>query len=312
MAALSEAVGAREMFRLLVENPDRKESSSFDRGLRTLDAGGDLACALEATGLFDPLEIRVSGAGSDCGRVPWAFNLMGDYNDWKARVAGDLFSKLLYPVALIHMAVFLPAVLTWFHGGFWAFFREVGFFLLVLYFPVVLFVGLRRLSLLHPRVESVFDGVLLALPGAGTCVRYFLLARAATAAHALYASGLSVLDALGTASRVCGNSVLRDALARVRARVESGADLRGAVGGETALPAFVREMWSTGDASGKMEEMLYRSAKMLTEEGESKLRRSVLGFSLFVYILAILLAAVKIASFWSGYFGNLAGGPSGI
>ena len=128
--------------------------------------------------------------------------------------------------------------------------------------------------------------------------------RIALVVSTLMKSGIVFVRAIQIAQRSTRNRVLRDALLRCETAVQGGRDIAQALEATGAFPAVVVQIFSVGQQSGRLEEMLDRlavdydrqvalAAQRLTAVLEPVLilvLAVVVGFIAFATILPILEA----------------------
>jgi general secretion pathway protein F len=101
-----------------------------------------------------------------------------------------------------------------------------------------------------------------------------------------------------------GNSVMRDAVERTIGRVREGVSLARALGETHAFPPLLVHLVASGEASGKLEQMLSRAARLETQALERRLAVFltllepvmilVMGAVVLLIVLAILLPIIEI------------------
>ena len=71
------------------------------------------------------------------------------------------------------------------------------------------------------------------------------------------------------------------------------------------FPDLFKMSYATGELSGKVDENLQRLIQVYAEEGSIKLQAFSAWFPRLIYLIIVLVAAYRILSFYSGYFGGL-------
>jgi len=111
-----------------------------------------------------------------------------------------------------------------------------------------------------PAARRKVDALLLRLPLAGRLVRGFNTARFTRTFSILTGSAVPVLEALRIAGAVIGNLPMRDAVERAAERVREGAPIGRSLASGGLFPPMTVHLISSGESSGKLEEMLERAA----------------------------------------------------
>lgn len=143
---------------------------------------------------------------------------------------------------------------------------------------------------------------LFALPVVGPLSMKQELARTAVVMATLMENGIVFVDAAQIAGRAAKNVLLRDALDDMRDRVQSGRDIGEALAESGLFPPLVVQIFTVGQQTGRLEEMLHRLADGYERQVASATSRLtaalepilivflaiVVGFILFATILPIL------------------------
>jgi len=159
-------------------------------------------------------------------------------------------------------------------------------------------------ALRRPAMRRRWHALLLTVPWVGALVRGVNTSRFASTLAILVAGGVPLLGALASAARVMGNSVMRDAVERTIERVREGVSLARALGETRAFPPLLVHLVASGEASGKLEQMLSRAARLETQALERRLAvfltllgpvmSLVMGAVVLLIVLAILLPIIEI------------------
>ena len=132
---------------------------------------------------------------------------------------------------------------------------------------------------------------LLRVPLVGRLVRGLETGRFARTFSILTASGVSVLEALRISAQVISNIPMREAVNDAAARVREGAGIAASLERSGYFPPMTVHLIASGEASGKLEEMLERAAINQEREIET-LIAAVLG--LFEPLLILLMGGVVL------------------
>jgi len=176
------------------------------------------------------------------------------------------------------------------------FLRESGTVILVLL--ILLGVAVSYL-LRNPGNRRRFHRMLLGIPLVGRLERGLNTGRFARTFSILTASGVPVLEALRISSQVMSNLPMRGAVDEAAARVREGASIASALEKSGYFPPMTVHLIASGEASGKLEEMLERAAINQEREIETLIAALlglfepllilVMGGVVLIIVLAILL-----------------------
>jgi general secretion pathway protein F len=139
--------------------------------------------------------------------------------------------------------------------------------------------------------RRVVHRFLLRVPLVGRLVRGLETGRFARTFSILTASGVPVLEALRISAQVISSIPMREAVNEAAARVREGAGIAAALERSGYFPPMTVHLIASGEASGKLEEMLERAAINQEREIET-LIAAVLG--LFEPMLILLMGGVVL------------------
>ena len=271
----------------------------------------------EALGLFPrvfPEIYRATvSAGEQSGRLDTVLERLADYTENRDRLRQRILGALLYPIVLTVMSLAIvtglltyvvPQVVEVFESGGTtlplatriliagsAFVREAGPWLaLGLVVGVVVFLRWVRAPAARRRV----DGWVLRSPLVGRIMRGLAAARFTRTFSILTGSAVPVLESLRIAGAVIGNLPMREAVDAAAERVREGAPIGRSLAQSKLFPPMMVHLISSGESSGRLEEMLERAADNQERELDGVLTGLVglLGPMLIVAMGVIVLAIV--------------------
>ncbi len=132
----------------------------------------------------------------------------------------------------------------------------VAYWYVALLLPLLALVAFRILLVNNPLVRLRFDAVKLRAPFIGDILRKIILSRFANTFALLYASGISVLDAIRTTQNVVGNQAIRRGLERVEQLIGEGQNFTAAFHQTGFFPPLVIRMLRVGESTGALDEAL--------------------------------------------------------
>jgi type II secretory pathway component PulF len=136
-----------------------------------------------------------------------------------------------------------------------------------------------------------FDGYKFRVPLFGGLVRMYAMTRYARTLGILVGSGTNILYALRVLRPVPGNRLIGRAIERVSQQVEGGASLSRSMSDTGVFPDMLVQMTATGEETGRLDEMLSRTADFY----EQRVTAKVEGLSSLVEPVAIVLLGLVIA-----------------
>jgi type IV pilus assembly protein PilC len=251
-----------------------------------VESGSTLADSLRKhPKAFDNLYCNMVAAGEAGGILDTILQRMSTYIEKIVKLRSAVRSAMIYPVAVILIAVGVVWVILWkviptfatlfeglgaslplptritiaashFIGSFWwLIFMSIGLsaFLLHRYYQT------------H-RGRRHVDRLMLKVPVLGTVMRKIAVARFCRTLGTLVSSGVPILDALEITARTSGNSIVEDAIMATRASVEEGKTISEPLKGTDVFPPMVVQMVAVGEQTGALETMLSKIADFYEDE----------------------------------------------
>lgn len=287
-------------------------------------AGQSLSRALAShTSAFDTLYCALIAAGEQSGRLGEVMNRLADHLEKRSALRQRIIQALAYPLVVVLVASLViaalmvyvvPQVVAVFQNGKqtlpWltqaliacsSFLRAAWPGLLLAGAAAIW--GFRRLSLL-PAWRLRWHRQLLRLPFVGALLLGFDSARLAQTLAILVGSGVPLLPALQAAREVVWLLPCRLALERIAEQVREGMTLGRALAEARLFPPMLVHMVGSGESSGRLGQMLDKTASQQAEEVGNRLSLSmsllepmlILGMGVFVLVivLAILQPILEI------------------
>ena len=235
--------------------------------------------------VFPEIYRATISAGEQSGYLDAILERLADYTENRELLRQRVLGAMLYPIVLSVMCfaivsgllVFVvPKVVAVFEASraklplmtraliaTSAFFRDYGIWLIIAV-AVIVFLFMR--SLRDPAIRRRFHRFQLQLPLVGKLVRGFNTARFTRTLSILSASSVPVLDALRIAGEVVTNLPMRDAVIEAAQRVREGAPIGRSLAISRLFPPMTIHLISSGESSGKLEDMLDRAAQSQDRE----------------------------------------------
>jgi general secretion pathway protein F len=150
------------------------------------------------------------------------------------------------------------------------------------------------------------DTMKLRLPVVGNLMKKAAISRFAVTFATLLESGLPVLEAMGVVKRVVDNALLADTLEKIRQKIAEGADIATPLKQSKVFPPVVGYMIGVGEESGRLEELLKKTAEAYDEEVEVAAQKMtslleplmivVMAFVVGFIVLSILLPILQMSN----------------
>ncbi len=272
---------------ILAANQENQTFQKTLTGVRTtVEGGSTLANAMrQYPNVFDDLTTNMIEAGETGGILDIILQRLATYVEKAVRLRAAVKSALIYPVAVVSIAVLIVgALLKWVVPIFANLFAGLGvdlplptrmvmglsafvqsFWWIFLVGAVGIVFGLKQIRK-SPTGRYYFDKTLLNIPVVGTLLRKIAVGRFTRTLGTLITSGVPILEGLSITARTSGNAVLEEALMKVRKAIEEGRTIVDPLRECGVFPNMVTQMIGVGEATGAMDSMLQKIADFYEEE----------------------------------------------
>ncbi|WP_129140233.1 type II secretion system inner membrane protein GspF [Modicisalibacter coralii] len=272
--------------------------------------GHSLADSLKPHASFDLLYRSLVAAGERAGRLALVLERLADHLERVQAQRQKARTALVYPLVLagVSLAV-VSGLMTWVVPrlaqqfersdmalpwltrlmiGLSHLMLSLGPWLLAL---LLLGVPLAARILRRPAPRARLDALLLGLPRLGELIRLLDTGRLTRTLAILTRSGIALLEALRVSRDTLGNHGMREAVALIEQRVESGISLHRAMQESGRFSPSLLHMVASGEASGTLDRMLERIA----DAQESAFNRRVdMALALFEPLMILVMGAVVL------------------
>jgi type II secretory pathway component PulF len=254
-----------------------------------LQRGTSLADAGRRSGVFLDWEARLIGAAESAGSLQTVFTQLSEHYRTRATRLRRLKTRLVYPYAVLIIGILLLPLPSLVAGDIGAF----GYFLRTLLPLIGFFVGVRLLAGAYRRTLAgepggLSDALVFDIP----LIRRQLQRDVLAALAMLLRAGLPAIEALELTRDSCASSALRAKLVAALSAVNSGVGVADALADADLLEDdYASGLINTGEAAGRLDEMLGYYVARLDEKLQSQLDMLAEWFPRVVYglIIALLL-----------------------
>ena len=264
---------------------------------------------------FPELYRATVAAGEQSGHLDNVLERLADFTESRQILQQQVRNALIYPIALCVTAVgiisfmlayVVPKVVYIFENydqqlplltrimiGASDFIRDY-WVALVIGIVAIIF-GIRQL-LKKEGPKRQYHHLLLRIPIVSTLTRGINTARFTQTLSILAGSGVPILEALRIAAQVVVNVPMREAVEEASLRIREGAMISRSLASSRLFPPMTTHLISSGEASGKLEEMLARAATNQEREVDG-LIATLLGIMqpLMVIIMAAIVLMIVLA-----------------
>ncbi|MBZ5559731.1 MAG: type II secretion system F family protein [Acidobacteriia bacterium] len=283
-----------------------------------VESGASLADAMRKhPKTFDPLFTNMIAAGEAGGILDTILKRLATYIEKAVKLAGQVKSAMIYPVAVICIAGAVVGVILWkVIPTFASLFSGLGADLplptrvvialsdnLVRFFPFI-FVGAGGLAYAFRTYYAtengrrMVDATVLKAPVLGNIMRKIAVARFCRTLSTLISSGVPILDGLEITAKTSGNAIVEDAIMTTRKSIERGETISAPLKDTKVFPPMVTQMIGVGEATGALDTMLAKIADFYEEEVDTAVAGLLtLLEPIMIAILGIVVGGIVIAMY---------------
>ena len=306
------------------------ENKSFAKTIteikKEVEEGSTFADALRKyPKIFDDLYVNLVQAGEIGGVLDTTFARLAGYIEKARSLKGKVKSAMVYPSAIIFVAVSVIIFLMIFVIPVFAqMFQDFGG---TLPWPTKFVIGLSNVlkSYIVFAIPVLIGAVfgfkqyyrtetgkrvvhrnLLRMPVLGSLLQRAAIARFSRTLSTLISSGVPIIDSLDITAHTAGNKVLEDAVLASIGSVKEGQTLATPLAKHPVFPPMVVQMVEIGDATGELDSLLGKIADFYEEEVDRAVEALTamlepmmmvfLGTVLGFIIVAMYLPIFKMAS----------------
>jgi len=260
--------------------------------------------------IFPNLFIATVAAGEQSGHLDTVLDRLADYAESRQEMNQKVAQATIYPAVLTTVSLLVViGLLTWVVPQIVEVFDQTGqklpfltimmiaiseflqdyFILLIMGIAGIVF-GIKKL-LSIPLYKAKYHRWVLRLPIIGKLIRGLNTARFSRTFSILTSSGVPVLDALRLSAPVIVNIPMRQAVENASNSVREGSSIHAALERSKLFPPMTLHLIASGEASGKLEDMLDRAA-VQQERELGALIGTFMG--LFEPLLIVVMGAVVL------------------
>ena len=297
---------------------------------KDVEGGCTLADALRKhPKVFDDLYVNMVEAGEAGGILNTILNRIALFIEKSNRLKKKVKGAMIYPCAIIFVAVVVVAVLMiWVIPVFAELYGSMGKALpvptqicinisnwFVAYWYVLLggAIGVvTAISLYYktPQGRMKIDALLLRLPIIGDLLRKVAVARFSQNMALLLSSGVPILDGLAITGKTAGNKVVEKAIMESRVSISQGKTVAEPLRDSKIFPPLVCQMVAVGESTGGLDAMLKKVAELYEEEVDDAVANlTAMMEPMIMVILGVVLGGLVIAMYLPIFqMGSLVGG----
>jgi len=261
--------------------------------------------------VFGSVYASMVKVGERSGRLPDVLRDLAEMTKWQDELIARVKRAMMYP-AFVSVVVFfmLMFIMTFLVPNLVRFVQSTGhelpfhtrallatskvfvdYWYLIIVVPIAIPLAVRYGKRLSPRFRYQWDMLLLNAWVIGPVMYRFKLARFANYSAMMYASGITVLDALSLGRQIVDNLVLDDAIERVRVQISDGESISNSFAQAGLFPPLVVRMMRVGEGSGELDKAFLQISYFYSREAQEAVGRmeQFIGPALILLVAGLML-----------------------
>jgi type IV pilus assembly protein PilC len=300
----------------------QQENKAFQKIIlqvrQDVEAGSSLAEAMRKhPQAFDDLYVNMVAAGEAGGILDTILQRLAAYIEKSVKLKSQVRSALVYPVAVITIAIIVVYIILWkVIPVFASLFEGLGTqlpFLTQVVVNLSRFIGNFWWLIFLVIAGAIFairqyyqtdagryqiDKLMLRLPVIGGLLRKIAVARFCRTLATLLSSGVAILESLDITARTSGNAVIEEAILQVRKEVEEGKTLAEPLARTEQFPPMVCQMIGVGEQTGAMDTMLSKIADFYEDEVDAAIEGMMaLLEPVMIAFLGVIIGVIVVAMY---------------
>jgi type II secretory pathway component PulF len=288
----------------------------IDHALNMVQGGRSLADGLEKyKKYFGEAYIASIDAGEEAGVLDEVMSKLADtlekQNDFQGKVKGAMIYPVIVVVGMVAviiiMIIFVIPKLLSLYSDFGSempastrflmslsdFFNKFWYLLVLLFGGVF---GAFKVGVANATFRLKWDTFKLKIPVMGELTKKNILATTIRTMSMLLSAGIPLVEALRIVSNVAGNSLFFNSYQQIAERVQKGFSIANSFEETGIFPVIVNQMVATGEATGKLDEVLLKVADYFSTEAEQSVKSLTSAIEpLIMIVLGLGVAFLMVA-----------------
>ena len=239
---------------------------------------------------FDSLFTSMVRAGEESGSLAESLKLVSDQMEKNYTILKKVKGAMIYPAIILCVMIVIGVLMLMFVvPSLTATFSDLhadlplstkivlGLSSLIRDHYILMLIGLVAIifgffsMIKTPKGKKIVDKILVRIPIIGEIVKQTNAARTSRTMASLLSSGVDVVKCAQITRDVLQNSLYKDVMEKVSIAIQKGEPISKVLENyENLYPAFVVEMASVGEETGKLADMFKQTAEYYEEEVEQK------------------------------------------
>jgi len=325
---MTSGLAMTDALSLLKNQTDRKSLmfEVLDHTLNTVQGGHSLSDGLEKyKKFFGEAYVASISAGEQGGVLEEVLSKLADNLEKESDFSSKVKGAMIYPVIVIIgmfavvviMMIFVIPKLMGLYGDFGAtmpastrvLMAMSGFMTRFWFLIPIIVIGLImtfKIGNKNDKFRLKIDTYKLKIPIIGVLLEKNVLANTIRTMSMLLSAGISLVEALKIVASVASNELFKSAYLKISERVQQGFSIANSFEETAVFPVIVNQMVATGEATGKLDEILMKVSDYFATEAEQSVKSLtsaiepiimiLLGLGVAFLVIAVLMPIYNLTS----------------
>jgi len=276
--------------------------------------------------VFDQIFLALVGAGEASGTLDESLQRVANQQEKDAAIMSKIRGALIYPIIVLVvifgvMAFMLFTVVPQVEKLYKDLKQQLPFItqimvnsanFLIRYWWIVILVVIALVYFLRQYLSTeagikLKDTLKIRMPIFGVMFQKLYMARFTRTGQTLLSTGVSMLDMLHLTSSAVNNTLVSKAITRASEKVKGGKALSAALQNEPIMLSLVPQMIKIGEQSGKIDEMMGKTAQVYEEELDEQVRTISTSIEPVLMVVLAVVAGGMVAAILLPIYGLVNG-----
>lgn len=302
---------------------DQEKNPEFKKVIMDIyskvEGGSTLTFALsEHKKVFSDLYVSLIESGEKSGTLDDVAKRLSNYMEKTIALKRKIRGAMIYPSMVSAVAVgVVTLILTIVIPSFASLYESSGmllplptriviqmsellrsYFLYIAGALVVIFLIFKYLYRKSYKFRKLVDKMILNIPIFGLLIKKASIARFTRTLGSLMKSGVDILEGFDIIAKIAGNVVIQESLLSIREDVASGSSVAEPLRKSEIFPSMVAHMVSVGEKTGRLDEMLEKTADYYEAEVDNTVNNlSTLIEPIIIVVLGVIIGFIVIAMY---------------
>lgn len=307
---------AQSLNTVMEQTPNKKLQSIVQDVYASVEGGKTLADSFARhPEVFDQVFLALIGAGETSGTLDDSLQRIANQQEKDAAIASKIKGALTYPGIVLFVimgvvAFMLFTVVPQVKKLYKDLHRELplptqimvnmaDFLINYWWLTIIILIVAIYFGRQYFKTEAGIrfkDGFKLNVPVFGHMFRKLYMARFARTGQTLLMTGVSMLDMMKLTSRAVNNTLISKSISNASEKVKGGKPLSTALEPEDYILPLVPQMIKIGEQSGKIAEMMGKSAQVFEDELDEQIRTISTSIEPILMVVLAVVAGGMVAA----------------